>query len=188
MDISFDDVKNSDFEAIRDIYNYYVLNTTVTFHIKPVDIDELKHGIYVNHPKYKSILIKSGDIYTRQGSDVWPVFGKRGEQVLEPVSTIVNNKAKRFLDEIESLENLRKMRLGEEEWAAIQLGKPEYQKYIKQVEELPVSTFHQLEHGSEYEKYYSLLKDMKRVSFNDPSSVTKTYYSPLKGLKYGGLF
>ncbi|UCH15240.1 MAG: N-acetyltransferase [Bacteroidales bacterium] len=62
MEVSFDNVKNSDFEAIRDIYNYYVLNTTVTFHIKPVDIDELKHQIYIDHPKYKSIVIRSDDV------------------------------------------------------------------------------------------------------------------------------
>ena len=62
MEVRFENIKNSDFEAIKDIYNYYVLNTTVTFHIKPVDIDELKRNIYVNHPRYKSILIKSEDV------------------------------------------------------------------------------------------------------------------------------
>ena len=59
MEVRFDNIKNSDLEVIRDIYNYYVLNTTVTFQIKPVNTDELKNYIYVDHPKYKSILIKS---------------------------------------------------------------------------------------------------------------------------------
>ncbi len=61
MEVRFNYVKNSDFSVIKEIYNYYVLNTTVTFHIKPVDTDELKRSIYISHPKYRSILIKSGD-------------------------------------------------------------------------------------------------------------------------------
>jgi L-amino acid N-acyltransferase YncA len=62
MEVRFDNIKNSDLKVIKEIYNYYVLNTTVTFHINPVDIDELKRNIYINHPKYKSVLIKSGGI------------------------------------------------------------------------------------------------------------------------------
>ena len=62
MDIRFYDLENSDFKAVKDIYNYYVLNTTVTFQIKPVSIDELKSSIYVDHPRYKSVLIKCDDI------------------------------------------------------------------------------------------------------------------------------
>lgn len=61
MEVRFENIKNSDFEAIKDIYNYYVLNTTVTFHIKPVDTDELKRNIFVDHPRYKSIVIRSED-------------------------------------------------------------------------------------------------------------------------------
>jgi L-amino acid N-acyltransferase YncA len=58
MEISFYDLKNSDFKSVKDIYNYYVLNTTVTFQIKPASTDDLKSSMFVDHPRYKSILIK----------------------------------------------------------------------------------------------------------------------------------
>jgi len=67
MEVRFFNIKNNDFEVIKDIYNYYVLNTTVTFHINPVDTDELKSNIHVNHPKYKSILIKYDGIICGYG-------------------------------------------------------------------------------------------------------------------------
>lgn len=67
MEVKFYNIKNSDFEAIKDIYNYYVLNTTVTFQVKPVDTDELKNHILVDHPVYKSILIKSDDVICGYG-------------------------------------------------------------------------------------------------------------------------
>jgi L-amino acid N-acyltransferase YncA len=67
MEVRFENIKNSDLEVIKDIYNYYVLNTTVTFHVNPVDTNELKNSIYVNHTKYKSILIKSDDIICGYG-------------------------------------------------------------------------------------------------------------------------
>jgi phosphinothricin acetyltransferase len=62
MEVRFNNINDSDFEVIKEIYNYYVLNTTVTFHINPVNADELKRSIYINHPKYRSILIKSSGI------------------------------------------------------------------------------------------------------------------------------
>jgi len=62
MEIKFYDLKSSDFKTITDIYNYYVLNTTVTFQIKPVSIDELKSSIFVDHPVYKSLLIKCDNV------------------------------------------------------------------------------------------------------------------------------
>ena len=61
MEVSFYKIKNSDLEVIKDIYNYYVINTTITFQIKPVNVNELKNHILVDHPVYKSILIKSDD-------------------------------------------------------------------------------------------------------------------------------
>jgi len=67
MEVKFYNIKNSNFEEIKDIYNYYVINTTVTFQIKPVDIDELKNYICIGHPRYKSVLIKSGDVVCGYG-------------------------------------------------------------------------------------------------------------------------
>jgi len=46
-----------DFEQVADIYNYYVLHSTATFHTQPLLADELRRNIAVGHPKYPSFLI-----------------------------------------------------------------------------------------------------------------------------------
>ena len=58
MEISFCDLKESDLKSVLDLYNYYVTNTTVTFQIKPASIDDLKSSLFIDHPRYKSIIIK----------------------------------------------------------------------------------------------------------------------------------
>ena len=58
MKIEFIDLKENDFEEVKEIYNYYVVNTTVTFHTDKLTAEELKKEILTGHPKYKSFLIK----------------------------------------------------------------------------------------------------------------------------------
>ena len=55
--IKFVPVKDSDFPTIKEIYDYYILNSTATFHTKPVSIKELKEYIFVDHQLYKSYLV-----------------------------------------------------------------------------------------------------------------------------------
>src|SRR5271157_3753999 len=62
MNIQFINVTDPDFEFIKEIYNYYVLNSTSTYYIERLTIDELKEFILTGHEKYKSFLIKSDDI------------------------------------------------------------------------------------------------------------------------------
>ena len=38
-------VKIEDTEAIRDIYNYYILNSTITFEEHPISIEEMSNRI-----------------------------------------------------------------------------------------------------------------------------------------------
>jgi len=57
MEPQFKEIKEQDFSIIKEIYDYYVLHSTATFHCKPVSINELKKVIYTNHTKYKSYLI-----------------------------------------------------------------------------------------------------------------------------------
>ena len=57
MKIELVDVTENDFEVIKEIYDYYVLNTTVTFHIEEVSVSGLKEFILTGHPKYKSFMI-----------------------------------------------------------------------------------------------------------------------------------
>ena len=40
------------------IYNWYVINSTATFHLKPVEQKELKRMLSVGHTKYQSFIIQ----------------------------------------------------------------------------------------------------------------------------------
>lgn len=56
------ELQEQDFQVVKEIYDYYVLNTTVTFSTQKVSLAELKETIPVGHPKYKSYLIKTNGI------------------------------------------------------------------------------------------------------------------------------
>ncbi len=57
MDIEFQPLRDSDFSEVKRIYDWYVANSTATFHTEPVQISELKEFIYTDHPRYKAYLI-----------------------------------------------------------------------------------------------------------------------------------
>ncbi len=58
--ISFHPVTDRDLPRIKEMYDYYILNTTSTFHSIPLSIDELRSILFINNPKYPSFLITSG--------------------------------------------------------------------------------------------------------------------------------
>ncbi len=58
MRIELIDLRENDFEIVKEIYDYYIVNSTATFHTGLVSVQELKETILINHPKYKSFLIK----------------------------------------------------------------------------------------------------------------------------------
>ena len=62
MTIEFVKIGEQDYKIIKDIYDYYIMNSTATFHTERISIDELKEVIINNHQKYKSFLIKSDGI------------------------------------------------------------------------------------------------------------------------------
>jgi phosphinothricin acetyltransferase len=57
MNIQFRPLNEPDFAEVKRIYDWYVANSTATFHTEPVQIGELKEFIYTDHPRYKSYLI-----------------------------------------------------------------------------------------------------------------------------------
>jgi phosphinothricin acetyltransferase len=61
MNIHFVDLTESDFDLIKDIYDYYIENTTTTYFTEKILIGQLKEFIPVNHKKYKSFLIRFDD-------------------------------------------------------------------------------------------------------------------------------
>jgi L-amino acid N-acyltransferase YncA len=43
--------------SIRDIYNYYIQNTTATFHTQPLTPNEMRELVFFNNPKYQAYAI-----------------------------------------------------------------------------------------------------------------------------------
>lgn len=54
----FEELSDSDLPKIQEIYNYYVLNSTATFHTVPLSLKEMKELVIFNNSIYKTFLIK----------------------------------------------------------------------------------------------------------------------------------
>jgi L-amino acid N-acyltransferase YncA len=61
MAIRFEELNDSHFQYIKEIYDYYVLNSTATYYTEKISIPELKEFIPVGNKKYQSFVIKSAD-------------------------------------------------------------------------------------------------------------------------------
>lgn len=55
------EIKEEDLPVVKQIYDWYVLHSTATFHTAPVTIDELKEFIYIGHSRFGSWLILEGE-------------------------------------------------------------------------------------------------------------------------------
>lgn len=60
MDIQFEELREHHLAEIKSIYDWYIENSTATFHTQPIQIEQLKEFIYIGHPLYKSFIIKAG--------------------------------------------------------------------------------------------------------------------------------
>lgn len=61
MKITFKPIKKTDLAKVTAIYNYYVENSTATFHLEQVTEQEMEATLSLNHPIYKSFAILFGD-------------------------------------------------------------------------------------------------------------------------------
>ncbi len=57
MEIQFKEIKAEDLPDIKDIYDWYIANSTATFHTEPITAEQLMEFIYIGHPVYSSYLI-----------------------------------------------------------------------------------------------------------------------------------
>jgi phosphinothricin acetyltransferase len=57
MDIEFNEIREEDLYEVKKIYDWYIENSTATFHTEPVGLDQLKEFIYIKHSLYKSYII-----------------------------------------------------------------------------------------------------------------------------------
>jgi phosphinothricin acetyltransferase len=61
MRVEFANLTETDLEFVKEIYDYYIENSTATYYIEKISTDELKEFIPVQHKRYKSFLIKVDD-------------------------------------------------------------------------------------------------------------------------------
>jgi len=59
--IHFVEMQEPDLSIVKEIYDYYILNSTATYYTDKITIDELKQFIPVGNKKYPSFLIRTGD-------------------------------------------------------------------------------------------------------------------------------
>ncbi|MEZ5106479.1 MAG: N-acetyltransferase family protein [Draconibacterium sp.] len=57
MNITFKEISENSLPEVKKIYDWYIKNSTATFHTEPIEIDQLKDFIYFNHQLYKSYFI-----------------------------------------------------------------------------------------------------------------------------------
>ncbi len=57
--IEFKELTPEELPAVLEIYNHYVLNSTATFHVHPLSLQEMKSLIFFDDPKYKTFVILS---------------------------------------------------------------------------------------------------------------------------------
>jgi L-amino acid N-acyltransferase YncA len=63
MKISFIELSENDLQTVKEIYEYYVENSTATFHTGRITLTEIREFIYIGHPVYKSYKIQAnGDV------------------------------------------------------------------------------------------------------------------------------
>lgn len=55
--VSFEVIDQQHLNEIKEIYNYYVVNTTISFHTVELDIDEMKASVMNKNPRYASYVI-----------------------------------------------------------------------------------------------------------------------------------
>lgn len=53
----FEEIGEAHLAEVLDIYNYYVLNTTVTFHTDPQSLPEMRQSVLSGDPRFKSYVI-----------------------------------------------------------------------------------------------------------------------------------
>lgn len=59
-DIIYTPIEEAHLEQVTAIYNYYVENTTVSFHTEPLTLDEVRDSVIHPNPRFKSFVIEQG--------------------------------------------------------------------------------------------------------------------------------
>jgi len=55
--LTFEEISETHIEEVREIYNYYVRNTTISFDLEDVTLDQMKISVINENPRFKSFVI-----------------------------------------------------------------------------------------------------------------------------------
>jgi len=58
VDIQFQPISERDLDEVKAIYDWFIANSTATFHTEPITHEQLKTFLYVGDPVYRSYLIR----------------------------------------------------------------------------------------------------------------------------------
>lgn len=61
MNVNFKPIEKLDLAEVTAIYNYYVENSTATFHLQAISEQEMEQTLCLEHPIYQSFVILSDD-------------------------------------------------------------------------------------------------------------------------------
>mgnify|MGYP000683753428 CR=1 FL=1 len=59
--LTFDEIGEEYLQEVLDIYNYYVLNTTVSFHTEPLGLSDMRESVLNGETRFKSFVILQGE-------------------------------------------------------------------------------------------------------------------------------
>ncbi|MGE5405285.1 MAG: N-acetyltransferase family protein [Candidatus Saccharibacteria bacterium] len=62
MDINFKEAKFEHLPKLLEIYTYYVLNTTATFHINPPTLSDMQELMFFEEPRYQTFIILISEV------------------------------------------------------------------------------------------------------------------------------
>jgi len=57
IEVAFVEMSEAYLPKVLEIYNYYIQNSTATFHIQPLSSEEMRKIVFFNNPKYQSFVI-----------------------------------------------------------------------------------------------------------------------------------
>ncbi len=59
--LEFTKLTPEELPAVLEIYNHYILNTTATFHMHPLTLEEMRGIVFFDSPNYQTFSIKTGE-------------------------------------------------------------------------------------------------------------------------------
>ena len=60
-EIRFEEMKDEFLPEVMRIYNYYIMNSTATFHSKELNLEDMRAIVYTGAERFKSFVIKDGE-------------------------------------------------------------------------------------------------------------------------------